>query len=428
MVLNDREENVAASISDCIGIYIHIPFCVKKCLYCDFTSFTPGAIPEDEYIRALIKEMKSRKGEGQDNVVETIYFGGGTPSLFSPKSIETILGAISTNFKIVPPHPTSFDAVRPELVEGVNRSQDRPLPQVEREITLEVNPGTINMGKLKGYRDAGVNRLSIGVQSLNDGILTTLGRIHNRQQALGAYEDAREAGFDNIGIDLIHSIPGESLSDWKRELKEVVLLGPEHISAYSLTIEEGTPFHCQLQKGLLPLPTEETQVDMLLTTEEVLGKAGYEHYEVSNYALPGFRSRHNQIYWKGGEYLGLGVSAHSYISGQWSVVCGQRIRTANSSNLEEYFRLINEKGNAVIEEEVLTKEKAMGEAVFLGLRMLEGIDLTEFEKRFGVTIEATYPDAVIELTEKGLLEITQGHLRLTKQGLLLLNDVSLRFV
>ena len=409
MVLNDREENVAASISDCIGIYIHIPFCVKKCLYCDFTSFTPGAIPEDEYIRALIKEMKSRKGEGQDNVVETIYFGGGTPSLFSPKSIETILSAISKKNKIASPHPT-------------------PLPAGEREITLEVNPGTINMGKLKGYRDAGVNRLSIGVQSLNDGILTTLGRIHNRQQALGAYEDAREAGFDNIGIDLIHSIPGESLSDWKRELKEVVLLGPEHISAYSLTIEEGTPFHCQLQKGLLPLPTEETQVDMLLTTEEVLGKAGYEHYEVSNYALPGFRSRHNQIYWKGGEYLGLGLSAHSYSSGQGSGVGGQRIRTANSSNLEEYFRLINEKGNAVIEEEVLTKEKAMGEAVFLGLRMLEGIDLTEFEKRFGVTIEATYPDAVIELTEKGLLEITQGHLKLTKQGLLLLNDVSLRFV
>ena len=349
--------------------------------------------------------MEVRGKGAETKSVETIYFGGGTPSLLSPKSIETILGAISKNFKIVPPHP-----------------------QVEREITLEINPGTVNLEKLKGYRDAGVNRLSIGVQSLNDTLLTTLGRIHNRQQALGAYEDAREAGFDNIGIDLIHSIPGESLSDWKRELKEVVLLGPEHISAYSLTIEEGTPFHCQLQKGLLALPSEETQVDMFLATEEILENAGYEHYEVSNYALPGFRSRHNQIYWKGGEYLGLGVSAHSYISGQWSVVSGQRIRTANSSNLEEYFRLINEKGNAVLQEEMLTKEKAMGEYLFLGLRMMEGINLKDFEERFGIEIETAYPDAVSDLTQKGLLDISQGHLRLTKQGLLLLNEVSFRFV
>ena len=347
--------------------------------------------------------------------METVYFGGGTPSLLSPTSIETILSAISKFFKIAPPHPD-------------------PLPQGERkylkgpEITIEVNPGTVKLEKLKGYRDAGVNRLSIGGPSLNDTHLTTLGRIHNRQQALGAYEDAREAGFENIGIDLIHSIPGESLSDWKRELKEVVLLGPEHISAYSLTIEEGTPFHCQLQKGLLALPSEETQVDMFLATEEILENAGYEHYEVSNYALPGFRSRHNQIYWKGGEYLGLGVSAHSYISGQWSVVSGQRIRTANSSNLEEYFRLINEKGNAVLQEEMLTKEKAMGEYLFLGLRMMEGINLKDFEERFGIEIETAYPDAVSDLTQKGLLDISQGHLRLTKQGLLLLNEVSFRFV
>lgn len=391
------------------GIYIHIPFCVKKCPYCDFTSYTPERLPEKEYINAVIKEMEVRGKGAETRSVETIYFGGGTPSLLSPKSIETILGSISKNFKIVPPLTT-------------------PLPQVEREITLEINPGTVNLEKLKGYRDAGVNRLSIGVQSLNDGILTTLGRIHNRQQALGAYEDAREAGFDNIGIDLIHSIPGESLSDWKRELNEVVLLGPEHISAYSLTIEEGTPFHCQLQKGLLALPSEETQVDMLLTTEEVLGKAGYEHYEVSNYALPAFRSRHNQIYWKGGEYLGLGVSAHSYISGQWSGVRGQEVRTANTSNLAEYFRLINEKGNAVIEEDELTKEKAMGEYVFLGLRMMEGISLKDFEEKFGIEIETAYPAAVSELTQKGLLEITQGHLRLTKKGLLLLNEVSVRFL
>jgi len=399
-----------------LGIYIHIPFCVKKCPYCDFTSFTPETLPEDQYIKALIREIEVRRKaevEVEEEVkVETVYFGGGTPSLLSPNSVKNLLIAISKEFTLKDP-----------------------------EITIEVNPGTVDLNKLKGYRDAGVNRLSLGIQSLNDRLLSVLERIHNRKEALNAYESARKAGFQNIGIDLIHSVPGESLPDWEGDLKEAISLRPEHISAYNLTVEEETHFFHQQEKGLLALPKEEEQVAMFLETERILENAGYEHYEVSNYAIPGFRSRHNQIYWKGGEYLGLGLSAHSYRglspftdeeqrSRRIGTVPGLDwgIRTANSSNLEEYFRLINEKGNAVIEEEVLTKEKAMGEAVFLGLRMLEGIDLTEFEKRFGVTIEATYPDAVIELTEKGLLEITQGHLRLTKQGLLLLNDVSLRFV
>jgi oxygen-independent coproporphyrinogen-3 oxidase len=377
-----------------LGIYIHIPFCVRKCPYCDFTSFPTEAVFESEYVDALKKEMESRALEaGLRKEIRTIYIGGGTPSIFPPIIIYKLLSHLLREFKV----------------------------RGDAEITIEANPGTVNLENLKGYRDVGINRLSLGVQSLNDRLLSTLGRIHNRQQAIDAYEDAREAGFDNIGIDLIHSIPGESLSDWKRELNEVVLLGPEHISAYSLTIEEGTRFHSQMQKGVLPIPSEETQLDMFLTTEEILEKAGYEHYEVSNYAIPGFRSRHNQIYWNGGEYIGLGLSAHSYIS-------DQRIRTANSSNLEEYFRLIKEKGNAVIEEEMLTKEKAMGEAVFLGLRMLEGIDLEVFKERFGVGIETAFSDAVSELTQKGLLEMTQAHLRLTKQGLLLLNDVSVRFV
>lgn len=356
-------------------------------------------MPEKKYINAVIRELDSRgKGAGTKSV-ETIFLGGGTPSLLSPDSVNTLLNEISRRFTLKSP-----------------------------EITIEANPGTVTLGKLKGYTDAGVNRLSIGVQSLNDTLLTTLGRIHNRQEAIEAIEVAREAGFDNIGIDLIHSIPGESLADWKRDLKEVVLLGPEHISAYSLTIEEGTPFHTQMQRGSLPVPSEETQVDMFLTTVEILEKAGYEHYEVSNFALPGFRSRHNQIYWQGGEYLGLGVSAHSYISGQGSGIGGQSIRQANTSNLAEYFQLIEEKGTAVIEEEILTREKAMGEYLFLGLRMMEGIDLEVFKERFGIGIEVAFPDALNELTDKRLVEITQGQLRLTKKGLLLLNEVSVRFV
>ncbi len=378
-----------------LGIYIHIPFCVKKCPYCDFTSFTHETLPEDQYIKALIREIEvRRKAEVEEEVkVETVYFGGGTPSLLSPNSVKNLLIAISKEFTLKEP-----------------------------EITIEVNPGTVDLDKLKGFRDTGVNRLSLGIQSLNDRLLSTLGRIHNRKEALDAYESAREAGFQNIGIDLIHSKPGESLPDWEGDLKEAISLRPEHISAYNLTVEEETHFFHQQEKGLLALPKEEEQVAMFLETERILGNAGYEHYEVSNYALPGFRSRHNQIYWKGGEYLGLGVSAHSYIKKDWG------IRQANTSNLEEYFKLIKEKGNAIIEEEALTKEKAMGEAVFLGLRMMEGIDLSYFKDRFGIGIDAAYPDAVKDLMEDGLLESGGGHLRLTKKGILFLNDVSVRFV
>lgn len=386
-----------------LGIYIHIPFCVKKCPYCDFTSFTPETLPEDQYIKALIRETEVRKVEVEEEVkVETVYFGGGTPSLLSPNSVKNLIIAISKEFTLKEP-----------------------------EITIEVNPGTVDLKKLKGFRDAGVNRLSIGIQSLNDRLLSVLGRIHNRKEALNAYESARKAGFENIGIDLIHSVPGELLPDWEGDLKEAISLRPEHISAYNLTIEEETHFFHQQEKGLLALPREEEQVAMFLETERILENAGYEHYEVSNYSLPGFRSRHNQIYWKGGEYLGLGVSAHSYISGRWSVVRGQANcgrRAANTSNLEEYFRLIKEKGNAIIEEEALTKEKAMGEAVFLGLRMMEGINLSYFKDRFGIGIDAAYPGAVKDLMKDGLLESGGGHLRLTKKGILFLNDVSVRFV
>lgn len=399
------------------GIYVHIPFCIKKCPYCDFTSFTPKKVPEKEYVKALVREIEFRVEEAGISRVETVYFGGGTPSLISPKGISSILSVIAEEFALLEP-----------------------------EITLEANPGTVDLERLKGYRDTGINRLSLGVQSFNDRLLSNLGRIHTRVEALNAFESAKKAGFDNVGIDLIHSIPGESLKDWNDDLKNAVSLRPEHISAYNLTIEEGTPFYCKQEKGLLMLSHEEEQVDMLMSTEDVLCAAGYEHYEVSNYALPGFRSRHNQLYWKCGNYLGFGVSAHSYISSsESSVQCselnnskletpnsklkkGWGIRRANTSDLEEYFNLINEKGSAVIEEEVLTKEKAMGEAIFLGLRMMEGINLKDFEDRFGKGIEESFPNAVRELTKEDFLISEKRHLRLTKKGLLFLNDVSLRFV
>jgi len=375
------------------GIYIHIPFCISKCPYCSFTSFTSEKIPEKEYINAILKEIETRCRETDIPDIGTVYFGGGTPSLISPGGISAILSAIAENFKLTNP-----------------------------ETTIEVNPGTVDLEKLKGYRNAGITRLSIGVQSFNDRLLVNLGRSHSRKDALNTLESAGKAGFDNTGIDLIHSIEGESLQDWEDDLKEAVSLHPEHISAYNLTIEEGTPFHHSQEKGLLYLPQEEEQTEMLLTTIEILCSAGYEHYEVSNYAMPGFRSQHNQIYWNGGDYLGIGVSAHSYIRKGWG------IRRANSSNLTEYLNLINNKGTAVVDEEILSKEKAMGEAVFLGLRMMEGIVLNDFESRFGTGIETAFTNAVEELRTEGFLIYDKDNLKLTRKGLLFYNDVAIRFV
>ena len=376
-----------------IGIYIHIPFCISKCPYCSFTSFTPDKVPEEEYVSALLKEIRAWYSETASSDVRTVYFGGGTPSLISPGGISNILSELFKKFKLTNP-----------------------------EITIEANPCTVDMERLRGYKNSGINRISIGIQSFNDRLLLNLGRTHSSKEAFNAFESARTAGFDNIGIDLIHSIGGESLQDWKDDLKEAVTLHPEHISAYNLTIEEGTPFHHSQEKGLLVLPPEEDQTEMLLETIEILCAAGYEHYEVSNYALPGFRSQHNQIYWKGGDYVGFGVSAHSFYKKGWGV------RMANNHDLTDYFNLINMNGSAVVEEDILTKEKAMGEVVFLGLRMMEGINVKNFEKRFGIKIESAYKDAIEELTTDDLLFYDNDHLKLTRKGLLFYNDVALRFI
>ena len=375
------------------GIYIHIPFCIRKCPYCSFTSFTAEKIPEKEYLNAIVKEIETRCREIDLPDIGTIYFGGGTPSLISPGGISSILPALAGKFRLTNP-----------------------------EITIEANPGTVDLDKLRGYRNEGVNRISIGIQSFNDRLLLNLGRSHSSKKALNAFESARTAGFNNIGIDLIHSVGGESLQDWQDDLKEAVLLHPEHISAYNLTIEEGTPFHHSQEKGLLVLPAEEEQTDMLLAAIEILGAAGYEHYEVSNYALPGFRSQHNQVYWKGGCYFGFGVSAHSYYKKGWG------IRMANSPDLADYLNRINLNRTAVVEEDILTKEKAMGEAVFLGLRMMEGINVKDFESRFGINIEEAYSVAIEELMTEDFLIRDNDRLKLTRKGLLFYNDVAIRFI
>ena len=367
-----------------IGIYIHIPFCLHKCPYCDFNSIAVEPVPEESYVGALIDEIKARAEAFKSYKVETIYLGGGTPSLFSPPSIASVLEEISRRF--------SLDG--------------------SAEITIEANPKTVDRRKLSAFRSLGINRVSLGVQSFRDDCLMTLGRVHGGADAMEAFEEARKAGFENIGIDLIFGIPSQRLDDWRKDLDRAVALHPEHISTYQLQVEEGTPFFRRMAGGELVLPSEELQTAMFEITWERLEQAGYEHYEISNFALPGFRSRHNQRYWDLREYLGIGAAAHSFLDIGW----GKR-----RSNIADPLRYMAG-GNRTGYEEKLEKEEAMEEAIFLGLRRREGIDLKRFEERFGL------PVAHRSSSMEGLLEEEMGHLRLTPRGLLLMNEVSVRLM
>ena len=256
------------------ALYIHFPFCVRKCLYCDFNSRAGSEIPQAAYTDALIREMELRRDTLPDGAsASTLYLGGGTPSLLEPALVERIINAASRLFSLEP----------------------------AAEITIEANPGTVNREKLADYRSAGVNRLSLGIQSFSEEMLARLGRLHTVHEGLSSFAAARTAGFANIGIDLIHSLPGQTLEMWRAELDRAVALRPEHISAYGLTIEAGTPFHDMERSGELVLPEEETAAEMFENTSDLLIEAGFEHYEISNFSLPGFRSRHNQVYWQRGD-------------------------------------------------------------------------------------------------------------------------------
>jgi oxygen-independent coproporphyrinogen-3 oxidase len=378
------------------ALYVHFPFCIRKCLYCDFNSRAGSDIPQTSYTDALVREMELRRNALPKGVTaSTLYLGGGTPSLLEPALVERIIAAADRLFSL---EPTA-------------------------EITIEANPCTVNRERLSAYRSAGVNRLSLGIQSFSDGMLTRLGRAHSAQEGIAAFATAREAGFANIGIDLIHSLPGQTQEKWQGELDRAVLLQPEHISAYGLTIEEGTPFHAMEQSGELTLPEEEAATEMFETTSQLLREAGYDHYEISNFALPGFRSRHNQVYWQRGDYLGFGAGAHSFLA---APPFGRRWK--NPDTPESYMEsMVN--GRAAEEELTLVMEwEARSETLFLGLRMLEGVDGKSFRNDFNMTLEQAYPDDLRDLLAEGLLEWRKGLLRLTSRGLILSNQVFIRFV
>jgi oxygen-independent coproporphyrinogen-3 oxidase len=373
-------------------LYVHVPFCVNKCRYCAFVSGVPQEKELTEYPELLLRELQLHRGEQQP--LASIYFGGGTPSLLQPRHVSKLLEAISAQSGIA---------------EGA-------------EITLEVNPGTVDIHSLKAFRAAGVNRVSLGLQSFDDHYLRLLGRIHTAEQSRRTFSDAREAGFNNVSIDLMHSLPAQSLEQWRTELQHAVTLRPEHTSIYGLTVEEGTPFAQMYPHGCQDLGDEDLAAQMFELADELLAASGYEHYEIASYARPDCRSRHNSGYWRRDGYLGLGVAAHSLLRN------GHGVRFSNPETLDEYRRMVMSGQLARHDEQILTQQDAMAEYMFLGLRMADGVGRAEFVREFGRSLESVYGPAVAELVSFGLLVENNGTLSVTRRGMLLSNQVFNRFL
>lgn len=374
-----------------LALYIHIPFCQRKCNYCDFPSYPAAAYNVDAYLQALELEMCRYKPETQDLAVSTLFIGGGTPSILTESQLTTLFQGISKNFRLAE----------------------------DAEVTMEANPGSVDFSKLKLLRQLGVNRLSLGVQSLDPKLLKRLGRIHTPVQAVEAYELAREAGFSNINLDLMNGLPGQAVSTWEYTLKTAVNLKPEHISVYGLSVEEGTLFGDEWAAGILSLPEEELCVQMTAFTHELLKSCGYHHYEISNYAMPGKECRHNQIYWHNLPYLGFGAGAASY----W-----QRERRTNTADVDVYIEQVTKGLSPVTEREQQDLAQDMAETMFLGLRMLKGVERQGFARRFGREIDSVYGQQIKDLVRRGLLVDEGGFLHLTSKGIFLANEVFCEFL
>lgn len=378
----EAKNNKTASME----IYIHIPFCAKKCEYCDFLSGPAGGKEQRAYVQALLKEIRAAE-EGQGRSVSSIFIGGGTPSLLKEDLLGSILNEIYKKFNLEP----------------------------GAEISIEVNPGTVSSKKLEAYRRMGINRLSIGLQSTDDRELKTLGRLHNYAQFLETYQAAGNAGFDNINIDLMSALPNQTYEGWVANLRRTAELSPAHISAYSLIIEEGTPFAMRE----LNLPDEETEYRMYEDTAAILEEYGYEQYEISNYAKKGRRCRHNVGYWTRCDYLGLGLGAASL----WG-----KKRFSNTADMEEYLRNSAFPERIRLMEPVLSREDEMAEFMFLGLRMTEGVSEAAFRQGFGVEMREIYGEVLKKYTGMELLEEKDGRIFLTRKGIHVSNSVMSDFL
>lgn len=386
-----------------LGIYIHIPFCIKKCDYCDFISYTNCYDLQEKYVKKLIEEIEENRDLLKNNFISTIYIGGGTPSSIKPEFIKKILDKIY------------------EICEISQISE-----KIKIETTIEVNPGTTTRNNLQLYKNCGINRLSIGLQSTNDTILETIGRIHNYKQFLDTYKWAKEAGFKNINVDLMLGLPGQDIETLKESLENIVNLQPmpNHISVYSLIVEEGTKIEQNINLGKLKLPDDEEERKQYHYTKNYLELNGYKHYEISNFAKPGFESKHNMNCWKQKQYVGFGVAAHSYVNG---------IRYANTTDLKEYLNIKEnpkEKNLKKIKtvEEKQNKFDMEKEFMMLGLRKLEGISISKFEEKFGENPIYLFRNELQKLVEENLLEVDLDDIRLTNKGLDFANLVWEEFV
>lgn len=397
-----------------LGIYIHIPFCVKKCDYCDFISYSNCFDMQEKYVEKLLEEIEENKDLLKNNFISTIYIGGGTPSAIKSELIKKILDKI-------------YDVSR--------------IDKEKVEITIEVNPGTITKNNLQMYKDCGINRLSIGLQSTDDAILKEIGRIHNYNQFLDTYKWAGEAGFENINVDLMLGLPGQDIEILKNSLENVVNLKPipNHISVYSLIVEDGTKIEQRIDSGELSLPDDEEERRQYHYMKNSLELKGYKHYEISNFAKPGFESKHNMNCWEQKQYVGFGVAAHSYVNG---------VRYANTSDLKEYLNVDNKKsvendmkndfevnfenknGFATIKtiEEIQNKLDMEKEFMMLGLRKLDGVSISKFEQKFGENPIYLFRNELQKLVEEELIEIDLDDIKLTSKGLDLANLVWEEFV
>lgn len=377
-----------------LAVYVHVPFCAKHCAYCDFNTYVEraGSPVVQATVDAICRDIARAGRElAGARCVASIFFGGGTPTFLSGVQLARLLGAVRDSFPVLP----------------------------DAEISSEANPGSADVEKFGAMRAAGFNRLSIGVQAFDDALLVALDRFHTADDAERAVRMARAAGFANVSLDLMFRLPGQTPGLWRRSLARAVALGTEHLSLYALTLEPGTRFERRYRGGKLVLPDEDAEVAMYCEAIRVLGEAGYVHYEVSNFARPGFVCRHNLTYWHNEEYLGFGPGAVSYYGGRrW-----KRERLPG-----RYVAKVDAGEDLAVEEEVLDARAALGETIMLGLRLRAGVDVEGLCRRFGVDVGAVYGDVIRRLQAEGLLEPDAGRLRLTERGLLLADSVAMYFV
>ncbi len=402
------------------GVYLHIPFCRSRCSYCDFATGMYESAGAERYVHAICSEIERWREIEQPALVDTIYFGGGTPSLLSAAQIRSILKAVRDRFAVTARaeitleiNPGDGDTSAASKRTENNRDQD------ENDQNQRLDAALVRRDPRNdffcGLRELGVNRASFGAQTFNDRELKQLGRTHDAADVELTFQQLHDAGFQNINFDLIAGLPGQTMAGWKRNLKRALELRPEHLSLYLLDVHEGTPLADQIKRGMRPQPDEDLAAEMYATMIETVCAAGYEHYEISNFCLPGFESQHNSKYWRGAPVYGFGNSAHSHD--------GRRRRWANERDAAKYVELIEKHESPIVERTELSDEDARSESIFLGLRLMRGINLANYRARFGRDLREEYNGEMDRLSAAGLIEVDSEVLRLTSRGALLSNEV-----